>query len=95
VIARQLEAHVAQSAREKAAIRKCLETITDEAATACGKLAKQVSELQAQLADQKTAIEEMRGQLTMLRALQPQKLLRKGAAPPTIEGSLNAPANLN
>jgi hypothetical protein len=61
----------------------------------CGKLAKQVSELQAQLADQKTAIEEMRGQLTMLRALQPQKLLRKGAAPPTIEGSLNAPANLN
>jgi hypothetical protein len=37
----------------------------------------------------------MRGQLTMLRALQPQKLLRKGAAPPTIEGSLNAPANLN
>jgi hypothetical protein len=102
MIARRLEALEARYERDKAGIRRCLEAITDEAAGACNKLAQQIKELQkqvagltTQVADQKTAIEEMRGQVALLRALQPQKLLRKGAPPTTIEGSLNASQNLN
>jgi hypothetical protein len=96
VIARQLEALEARYERDKAGIRRCLEAVCDEAGAAAGRLRKQISEQKAQIDAQQTAINEMRGEIALLKGLQPKRLMRKGAPPTTIEGSLaNASQNLN
>jgi phage shock protein A len=67
-VRQRIEAHVAQFRQDKAALSKALDALADEAGGACGRLQKQVTELQAQLAEQKAVIDEMRGEISLLGA---------------------------
>lgn len=62
-------------------IKACLEVIADETGAECGKLQKQANELQTQL-------NEMRGELALIRALQPKRAAARKTGAPVIEGSL-------
>jgi len=103
VIARRIDAHIAQWERDRAGIRTCLNALADEAGAVAGRLEKRIAEQKAQIGEQakvieaqQTAISEMRGELALLKGLQPKRLMRKGAPPTTMEGSLaNASQNLN
>jgi hypothetical protein len=95
MIARRIEAHAAQYAQDKAGIKKCLEALADEAGKECGKLAKQIKELQKQVSELTTQLNDTRGELALIRALQPKRLMRKPGGTQTIEGSLGAPQNFN
>jgi chromosome segregation ATPase len=99
MIARQLEAHAREFAELRAQVarhetnfgnvRNCLEALADEAGATIGELRKQVNELQAKIEAQEARINDQAGEIALLRALQPQKLLRaRGTPPTTIEGSL-------
>jgi len=49
-----------RAARDKAAMKACLEAVCDEAAATCGKLTKQVSELQKQVTELTTHLNDAR-----------------------------------
>ena len=94
MLTRQFAAHVADYKRDRASIRECLGVLADEAGATCGRLQKQVNELTAQIDALKAANDEMRGEISLLRALQPKNLLRRKSAT-QIEGSLSDRAAVN
>ena len=91
MIAREVTQLRADYKRDRAAIRECLDALADEAGATCGRLAKRIAEQQATLDAQQTAINDLRGQVSLLRALQPKNLLRRKSAT-QIEDSLSAHA---
>jgi SAM-dependent methyltransferase len=84
---RQHENHVAQDRQHMAAISNAFDALADEAGAQTCKLQRQINELTAKLAQLKTANDEMRGEIALLRALQPKRLLSRKSVT-QIEGSL-------
>jgi phage shock protein A len=102
MLAREVAQLRADYARDRAAIRECLGVLADEAGAECGRLQKQVNELTAQIdalkaanAEQKATNDELRGEINLLRALQPKRLLSRKSVPPQIEGALSGRACVN
>jgi hypothetical protein len=101
MITRQLAQLRADYQRDRAGIRECLNALADESGAECGRLQKQVNELTAQIdvlkaanAEQKATNDDLRGEISLLRALQPKNLLRRKSAT-QIEGSLSDRAAVN
>jgi hypothetical protein len=87
-VSQHFQQHVAQDRQEKANIANALNALADEAGAETGKLQKQIAELQSQL-------NETRGEIALLRALQPKRLLSRKSGIPQIEGSLIGQAAVN
>jgi hypothetical protein len=97
MIAREVEflrAQVALHQKKFASVSTALDALADEAGGECGRLQRQVRELQEEQKAALAVIEEMRGEIALLRALQPQKLLSRKSVP-KIEGPLGGHAAVN
>jgi hypothetical protein len=94
MITRRLDAHIAQWERDRAGIRECLNALADEAGAECGRLHKQINEQQKQIAELQAQLNETRGELTLIRALQPKRLLSRKSAT-QIEGSRSDRPSVN
>jgi peptidoglycan hydrolase CwlO-like protein len=66
-------------AEHKASTRNLLDALADEAGAQTGQLQRQINELQKQVAELKTTNDEMRGEIALLRALQPKRSLPRKA----------------
>jgi hypothetical protein len=82
--------------QHKASTRECLNALADEAGAETGKQAKQIAELKTQVAELQSQLNEARGEISLVRALQPKRLMaRKSGSVVQIEGSLTGPAHVN
>lgn len=70
--------------------------LADEAGEMIGKLQKQVNELQGKIEAQEARLNDQAGEIALLRALQPKRLLsRTRKSVPQINGSLSDRPSVN
>jgi hypothetical protein len=69
-----------------------LNGLADEAGAETGRLQRELNELKAANAERDKRIDDLVGEITLLRALQPKKLLQRKSGVQQIEGSLSGAA---
>lgn len=86
----QLAQHVEADRRDKANLAGMLDALADESGATTGKLQRQITELRTLVAELQSQLNDTRGELALIRGLQPQKLMARKAIAQrqTIEGSL-------